>query len=120
MNEEIGEEIPEETEHMMDSAEESFADLFEAYDKNVSDDIRVGDKISGEIISIGRDAVFVDSGTRIDGVVEKAELLNDEGELDCKVGDVLELYAVSVKGGEIRLSKAVAGGGGTGDSAGRL
>ncbi|EFK05483.1 putative ribosomal protein S1 [delta proteobacterium NaphS2] len=111
MNEEIGEEIPEEMENT-DSAEESFADLFEAYDKNVSDDVRVGDKISGEIISIGRDAVFVDTGTRIDGVVEKAELLNDEGELDCKVGDVLELYAVSVKGGEIRLSKSVAGGGG--------
>ena len=111
MNEEIGEEIPEEMENT-DSAEESFADLFEAYEKNVSDDIRVGDKISGEIISIGRDAVFVDTGTRIDGVVEKAELLNEEGELDCKVGDVLELYAVSVKGGEIRLSKAVAGGGG--------
>lgn len=111
MNEEIGEEIPEETEDT-ESAEESFADLFEAYDKNVSDDIRVGDKISGEIISIGRDAVFVDTGTRIDGVVEKAELLNDEGELDCKVGDVLELYAVSVKGGEIRLSRAVTGGGG--------
>jgi small subunit ribosomal protein S1 len=95
-----------------EATEESFADLFEAYDKKVNDNIRVGDKISGEIISIGRDAVFVDTGTRIDGVVEKAELLNEEGELDCRVGDVLELYAVSVRGGEIRLSKAVAGGGG--------
>ena len=111
MNEEIGEEIPEEMEST-DSVEENFADLFEAYEKNVGDDIRVGDKISGEIISIGRDAVFVDTGTRIDGVVEKAELINDEGELDCKVGDILELYAVMVRGGEIRLSKAVAGGGG--------
>ncbi len=111
MTEEIQEEISGELEEA-ESTEESFADLFEAYDKNVRDDIRVGDKISGEIISIGRDAVFVDTGTRIDGVVDKAELLNEEGELECRVGDTLDLYAVSVRGGEIRLSKAVAGGGG--------
>lgn len=111
MPDDIEEEVAEETAETQ-STEESFADLFEAYNNNIKDDIRVGDKISGEIISIGRDAVFVDTGTRIDGVVEKGELLNEEGELDCKVGDVLELYAVSVRAGEIRLSKAVAGGGG--------
>jgi len=107
----IQEEIIEESAEM-ESTEESFADLFEAYDNNLKDDIRVGDKISGEVISIGRDSVFVDTGTRIDGVVEKGELLNEDGELTCKVGDVLALYAISTKGGEIRLSKAVAGGGG--------
>ncbi len=95
-----------------ESTEESFAELFEAYDQQKRDDIRVGDKISGEVISIGRDSVFVDTGTRIDGVVEKGELLNEDGELTCQVGDLLELYAISTKGGEIRLSKAVAGGGG--------
>ncbi len=115
MKDESREEAPEEMEatemEEAESAEGSFADLFEAYDKGVRDDIRVGDKISGEIISIGRNAVFIDTGTRIDGVVDKTELLNEAGELECKVGDVLELYAVSVKGGEVRLSKAVAAGG---------
>ena len=107
----IQEEMIEETAER-ESTEESFAELFEAYDNHTKDDIRVGDKISGEVISIGRDSVFVDTGTRIDGVVEKGELLNEDGELTCGVGDVLELYAISVRGGEIRLSKAVAGGGG--------
>ncbi len=112
MNDNQEEIMAEEVE--TESAEESFAELFEAYDNPVKDDIRVGDRISGEVISIGRDSVFVDTGTPIDGVVEKGELLNEEGELTCKVGDVLELYAISTKGGEIRLSKAVAGAGGIG------
>ena len=86
MPDDIQEEIAEETVEKQ-STEESFADLFEAYDNKISDDIRVGDKIRGEVISIGRDSVFMDTGTRIDGVVEKGELLDKEGELSCKVGD---------------------------------
>ncbi len=111
MPDDIQEEIAEEVVETQ-SEEESFADLFEAYDSKLNEDVRVGDKISGEIISIGRDSVFVDTGTRIDGVVERAELLDEEGGLPYQVGDVLELYAVSVRAGEIRLSKAVTGGGG--------
>ena len=111
MPDDIQEEIAEETAEKQ-STEESFADLFEAYDNKLSERVRVGDKIRGEIISIGRDSVFVDTGTRIDGVVEKGELLDEEGGLPYKVGDVLELYAISVKAGEIRLSKAVTGAGG--------
>ena len=111
MPDDIQEEIAEETADAQ-SEEESFADLFEAYDNKTQEQIRVGDKIRGEIISIGRDSVFVDTGTRIDGLVEKGELLDEEGALSCQVGDILELYAISVRGGEIRLSKAVTGGGG--------
>lgn len=94
------------------SNEESFAEMFEAYDNKMKDRVHVGDRIKGEIISIGRDAVFVDTGTRMDGVVEKSELENEEGEIPYQVGDEVELYAVAVTGGEIRLSKAVSGPGG--------
>jgi len=106
LNEEMEEEMDEELE------EESFAGMFEAYSAGMNEDIRVGDKINGEIISIGRDSVFVDTGTRIDGFVEKQELLDENGEISCEVGDLIELYAVSVTGTEIRLSKAVSGIGG--------
>ena len=40
--------------------EESFAELFESYSAGMKDDIRVGDKIHGKIISITDKAVFVD------------------------------------------------------------
>lgn len=92
--------------------EESFADMFESYSGDVKPDIRIGDKISGDIISIGADNVFVNTGTKIDGVVEKEELLDDNKEFHHKVGDVLELYVVGMDEDEIKLSKAISGIGG--------
>lgn len=91
---------------------ESFEDMLDAYDSGMSDSIRVGDKIRGEIISVGHDTVFVSTGSKIDGAVEKQELLDEFGELPCKPGDVLELYVVSQDENEIRLSRAISGIGG--------
>ena len=90
----------------------SFAEMLASYEGGMKDDIRVGDKISGKIISISDSAVFVDTGTKNDGAVEKEELLDDEGNLPYSVGDELELYVVAANESEIRLSRAMAGIGG--------
>ena len=92
--------------------EQSFAAMLEAYSPGANADMGVGDKISGKIVSIGRDSVFVDTGTKIDGVVDKAELLDENGEIALTEGDILELYIVSVSDEEIKLSKALSGIGG--------
>jgi small subunit ribosomal protein S1 len=89
--------------------EESFADLFESYSDATSEDLRVGDKVKGKIISVGRDAVFVDTGTKIDGVVDKEELLDQDRLFPYEEGDLLELYVVSVDENEIALSRALSG-----------
>ena len=92
--------------------EESFADLLDAYSPGIETEIRIGDKVRGKIISVGKDNVFVDTGTKIDGVVDKAELLGKDKELAFAEGDTLELYVVALSDEEIRLSKAVTGIGG--------
>jgi len=92
--------------------EESFADLFESYSAGMKDDLKVGDKITARIISIGKNSVFVDTGTKIDGVVEPAELLDKDGNMPYHEGDEIELYVVSQNEHEIRLSKAISGIGG--------
>ncbi len=89
--------------------EPSFAEMFEAYTPGDVRDLQVGDKISARVIAVGRDAVFVDTGTKIDGVVEREELLDEEGQLACEVGDELDLFVVAVGDSEIRLSKALSG-----------
>ncbi len=104
MIDDIENESPEE--------EERFADLLEAYSAGMNDNIRVGDKIRGRIISIGANNVFVDTGTKADGVVEKAELLDENGQLSLVEGDELDLYVVTADESEIRLSKAISGIGG--------
>jgi len=92
--------------------EESFADLFESYDRVVNENLKVGDKIEGEIISIGREGVFVDTGTKIDGFVDRKDLLDDDGELPHSLGDKLELYVTSANESKIELSPGLSGIGG--------
>jgi small subunit ribosomal protein S1 len=92
--------------------EESFAELFESYSAGMNDDIRVGDKIHGKIISITDKAVFVDTGTKADGIVELDELRDDQGQLSFSVGDALDLFVVEATESEIRLSRAITGAGG--------
>lgn len=92
--------------------EESFAELFEAYSNGMSEDLSVGDRITGKIIAIEKESVFLDTGTKVDGVVDRVGLLDDEGELPYEVGDELELYVVAATESEIRLSKAMSGAGG--------
>lgn len=72
----------------------------------IREGLHVGDKVTGRVIAIGQDNIFVDTGTKIDGVVEKGEVTNEKGELEFKMGDTIELYVVSANENEIRLSKA--------------
>ena len=92
--------------------QESFAELFESYSAGMNENIQVGDQIRGRIISIGASNVFVDTGTKVDGVVEKAELVDEDGRLTVDEGDELDLYVVAANESEIRLSKAISGIGG--------
>ncbi|MGM0451613.1 MAG: 30S ribosomal protein S1 [Thermodesulfobacteriota bacterium] len=92
--------------------DESFAELFENYMGEVKDDLQVGEEITGDILSIGDDSVFVNTGSKVDGVVDKQELMDENGELACQVGDPVKLYVVSKAEGEVRLSKALTGAGG--------
>jgi len=90
---------------------ESFAELFESYNGYRTERVQIGERIRGKIISVGKDAIYVDTGTKIDGVVEKNELVDENGNVPYREGDVIELYVASYDGTEIRLSKAVSGAG---------
>lgn len=104
--------MSEEEKEKSGDKEEGFAELFASYGTVGGEDIRVGTKVKGEIISVGRDSVFIDIGAKSDGVAEKAELLDEKGEMPFKEGDTLELYVVSRRDNEIRLSKVLSGAGG--------
>ena len=95
-----------------DPEEESFAELFESYSSGLKDDIEFGEKVRGRIIAIEKDTVFMDVGSKVDAMVEKSELLDDEGNLPYHVGDEIELFVVALSEHEIRLSKAISGVGG--------
>ena len=104
--------MPDDEKDETNGEEQSFADLLESYGPSTKEVLQVGKKLEGEIISIGKETVFIDTGTKTDGVVDKEELLDENGEMPYKEGDALELYVVSVTEHEIRLSKALSGVGG--------
>jgi small subunit ribosomal protein S1 len=92
--------------------EENFAQLLEAFSPGTRSEARVGDRVKGRVISIGRETIFIDTGMKIDAVVERSELLDSGQNLTCAEGDELELYVTAVGENEIRLSRAISGIGG--------
>ena len=81
-----------------------FAKMLEDSFKNTKKSLSMGDKITAEVLSIGKDDVYVSTGTMYDGLVPRKDLLDQQGQLTCKVGDHLTLYVTRAKGSEIYLS----------------
>lgn len=89
---------------------ENFADLFEK--STVSrQKIHYGMKVNAKIVGMDESSVFVDIGAKTDGYVEKAELIDTNGNFNYKIGDYIELYVVTNKESELKLSRALSGDG---------
>ena len=86
--------------------EPSFADLFEADPTTPEKDFRLGDTVSGTVVKISGENVFIDLGGKSEGVADAAEFLDKEGNLTVNVGDRLELKVASIAD-VIALSKAL-------------
>ena len=84
------------------SEKEDFASLFGEFEQRQGREKRaepaVGDKVSGTVISIQADGIFIDLGGKTEGMAEPAELTDAEGRLKVAVGDRVELV-VSGKDG---------------------
>jgi len=65
--------------------------------------LQVGQVVKGRILQIGEEAIFVDVGGKGEAVIERAELVDGDGNLTVKVGDEIEATVVR-SGDEIRLS----------------
>lgn len=100
------------TEEQMDIQElddnASFAELLEAH-AGETRNVRPGERISAAVVAITDDSVFVATGSKVDGVVDRRELEDAEGNLPCAIGDRIDLYVTAVTGQEIRLSKSLSG-----------
>lgn len=76
----------------MADQDEDFAAMFEASlaetgGKVEAKRLRTGEVVTGNVVSIGKDAVFVDVGTRSEGQIARHELEDKDGELTVQVGD---------------------------------
>ncbi len=84
---------------------DEFAKMLGESFKSSSKKLKVGDRVRGKILVVGREDVFVTTGTQNDGTVHRRDLLDAEGNFPFKIDDVIDLYVTQVRGTEIRLSK---------------
>ena len=86
--------------------EMSFAELFKTHSNIPRNRLSPGDSVSGKVLRITKDSIFVDLGGKSEGIVEAEEFLDKEGHLTLKEGDRIELKVASIKDG-IYLSKGM-------------
>lgn len=84
---------------------ESFAELFEQ--SLAKTNMRPGAIVMGKVVAIDGDSVIVNAGLKSEAVIPRDQFLDENGELEVKVGDEVEvaLDAVEDGFGETRLSR---------------
>ncbi len=91
------------------SEEESFAELLEAsLVKPVQ--FNAGQKVEARIVKISAEWIFLDLGGKSEGYLDRKELLDQEGELSVKEGDMIQAYFLSVGANELRFTTRITGG----------
>ncbi|MDL2267109.1 30S ribosomal protein S1 [Desulfovibrio sp. OttesenSCG-928-G15] len=95
-----------------DEAEMSFAEMLAEHEEGQGTHTRLspGQRVSVRIVAITADTVFVSTGSKVDGIVDREELETD-GELPFAVGDMVDLYVVTATAQEVKLSKILRGAG---------
>jgi small subunit ribosomal protein S1 len=96
--------------------EESFAQMFEQSFKDAGP-LEPGEKVTVKVLKISGDWIFLDTGRKGEGVLEKKELLDAEGNLTVKEGDSVTAWFLSSHNNEMRFTTRIGGGGGGGGNA---
>ncbi len=87
---------------------EDFASLLETYNSPTKR-LQPGQKISGTIIAMTGENIFLDIGIKVDGIMDRKDILDANGETTLAVGDTIESWVTSVSAQEIRLSRSGSG-----------
>jgi len=88
-----------------DDVGEDFASLFESGDYDREAVVRRDTRVEGPVVSIGEEWVFVDIGAKTEACMAREELIDENGVLTAKTGEIVTGYVVSIKEGEIILSR---------------
>jgi len=80
---------------------DDFGSLFEQSER--SGKIKQGDSFKGEILSIGKETVYVSTGSPIDGHLPTMEILDENKMPKFKTGDLIDVVVLKVRENEIFL-----------------
>jgi len=86
--------------------ETSFEELLKASSEGPGRKVFPGDTVSGKVLKISKDTVFVDLGGKSEGIADIQEFLDKGGNLTIKQGDWVEMRVASIRDG-IHLTKGM-------------
>ena len=86
--------------------EPSFEELLEASSEAPGRKLFPGDQVSGKVLKVSKDTIFVDLGGKSEGIVDIQEFLGKGGDLTIKQGDWVEMRVASIRDG-IHLTKGM-------------
>ncbi|MEZ4362662.1 MAG: S1 RNA-binding domain-containing protein [Kofleriaceae bacterium] len=91
----------------MPGDDEDFASMLAAFESSTPRQDRkrprVGDLVSGTVISIGKDAIFVDLGGKAEGTLDRAQVEDREGKMMVALGETVEARVAQDAGGVLQL-----------------
>ena len=88
---------------------ESFAELFAQSSQQKSGWLEPGQKISGRVLKVSAEWIFMDTGQKGEGVIDRKEFLDLDGNITVKEGDMIAAYFLSSHHGEMLFTTRVGG-----------
>jgi len=76
---------------------ENFAELFEQSIKET--EMRTGAIVSGTVVAIDSETVTVNAGLKSEGVMPLSQFLDDKGEVEVEIGDVVDVSLEAIEDG---------------------
>jgi len=86
-----------------------FGAIFEAHLAQLKTEFQIGDRVHGVVTHVDRNSVFVDVGSRSDALIDRAELMDAEGNVKVKVGDAIDAFCVGTTDDTVRLTTRMSG-----------
>ncbi len=88
------------------NGEMSFEELLKASAETGGRRFFPGEKISGKVLKVSKDTIFIDLGGKSEGIADIQEFMDKEGNLFIQQGDLVEMRVASIRDG-IRLTKGM-------------
>lgn len=69
----------------------------------------VGEEFETTVVAVTKDCVFLEMNSKSEGVLDAAELKDEDGNISVKEGDKIKVYFVGSANGEMRFTAKIAG-----------
>ncbi|MDR3090459.1 MAG: 30S ribosomal protein S1 [Desulfobulbaceae bacterium] len=87
----------------------SFAELLKSEDNKKIRRVKPGQKLTATVVGFSGEAVFLDVGAKSEGVIDAAELRDENGEMTVAIGDSVAVYALAARAGAQPFTTRIGG-----------